>query len=63
MIEIMKEAGFTSTLITPLSKTNILLALIAFVDDAELFLTVENNNVSELIRIAQEALTRWKQVP
>ena len=62
MIELMKEAGFDSHLITPLSKKNILLSLIAFVDDAELFLTTKTNNISELIKKAQAALDRWKNV-
>ena len=62
MIEIMKEAGFTSKLITPFSKKNILLSLIAFVDDSELFITVDDNNIDKLIYKAQQALEKWKQV-
>jgi len=62
MIELMKEAGFTSNLVTPLTNKKILLALIAFVDDAELFLTVDNNNLNALLEKAQRALERWKEV-
>jgi len=62
MIELMKEAGFDATLITPFSKEYIILSLIAFVDDAELFLTTNSNNIDELIKKAQSALEKWKSV-
>ena len=62
MIEIMKDAGFDATQITPFSRKNIILSLIAFVDDAELFLTTTSNNIDELIKKAQSALEKWKNV-
>ena len=62
MIELMKEAGFDATLVTPFSRKYILLSLIAFVDDAELFLTTNSNNIDELIKKAQSALEKWKNV-
>jgi len=62
MIELMKEKGFRAKLISPITKRNILLTLIAFVDDTELFLTVDSQNIQELIRTAQQALETWKQV-
>ena len=62
MIELMKEAGYTSKLTTPLSGTQILLSLIAFVDDTEIFLTIDTNNIEELIVKTQKALERWKNV-
>ena len=62
MIELMKEAGFTSELVTPMTGKMILLSLIAFVDDAELFLTTKDGNICDLIHKAQNALETWKQV-
>jgi len=60
MIEIMKENGFNANLVTPMSKTSILLALIVFVDDTEIFLTDANNDIESLIKKAQDALNAWK---
>jgi len=62
MIELMKEKGFRAKLISPITKRNILLTLIAFVDDTELFLTVDSQDIQELIQTAQRALETWKQV-
>ena len=62
MIEVMKEEGMTSRLRAPISNRDILLALIAFVDDTEIFLTDPDNNIDNLIRKAQKALDTWKHV-
>ena len=62
MIEVMKEAGFTSNLTTPMTGKAILLSLIAFVDDAELFLSAKDGNIKNLISKAQKALETWKHV-
>jgi len=62
MIEIMKDNGFHANLVTPMSKRNLLLALIAFVDDTETFLTEESNDITKLIAKAQDALNIWKNV-
>jgi len=62
MIQIMKEQGCTSKFTTPISKAQIFLTLIAFVDDTEVFLTDATGDVKELVEKAQRALNTWKGV-
>jgi len=61
MIEILKDCGYNATFISAISLDVIKLALIAFVDDSELFLTVPSNDVSELIQLADRTLNTWRE--
>ena len=62
MINVLKDHMMNATFITPLDKKKIELALIAFVDDTELFVTVPNDNIDELIRKAERAINMWREV-
>jgi len=61
MIEILKDSGYNATFISAISLDVIKLALIAFVDDSELFLTVPSNDESELIQLADRTLNTWRE--
>jgi len=62
MIEVMKDMQFHSKFISPITKEEIILSLIAFVDDTELFLTDPNNNLQHLVAKAQEAINTWRHL-
>jgi len=62
MIEIMKERRFHSSFISPLSGAIIALSLLAFVDDAELFVTNLQNDPAQLIKKAEIAINVWRQL-
>ena len=62
MIQIMKEMQYQSTFLAPITKKRIMLSLIAFVDDTELFLTKSNDNLNELVNKANQAIQTWKEL-
>ena len=61
MIEILKECGYNSTFISAISLDIVKLALIAFVDDSEIFLTIPSNNLADLITLADRTLNTWRE--
>jgi len=61
MIEILKDSGYNAIFISAISLDVIKLALIAFVDDSELFLTIPSNDVTELIQLADRTLNTWRE--
>jgi len=61
MIEIMKDHLYHAKFTSPLTKKEIILSLIAFVDDTELFLTSENDDIQELIDKATQAINVWRE--
>jgi len=62
MIQIMKEMKYQATFLAPITKKQIMLSLIAFVDDTELFLTKANNNLKELVDKANRAINSWREL-
>ena len=62
MIDIMKQKGFQSKMQCPFSLEEILLTLMAFVDDTEVFLTVDSDDIDELLEMAHTTLKSWKKV-
>lgn len=62
MIETMKTRQMHSKMITPLSGMLVILALLAFVDDTELFIMHPDDDDNKLIRRAQIALQLWKEL-
>jgi len=61
MIEILKESGYNATFISAISLDVIKLALIAFVDDSEIFLTIPSDDEAELIILADRTLNTWRE--
>ena len=62
MIEMMKQRGLLATFQSPMNDDKILLALLAFVDDTELFITDKGDDIEALIAKAQLALNTWKEL-
>jgi len=62
MIEMMKKRGLFASFKSPLEDEEILLALLAFVDDTELFITDDEDNVENLIAKAQLAINTWREL-
>jgi len=62
MIELMKEMEHQATFLSPITKQKIILSLIAFVDDTELFLTQHTNDIHLLVKKANEAINTWKEL-
>ena len=62
MIEIMKELHLSASFISPITKKAIVLSLIAFVDDTELFLTHSGNDVKVLVAKASTAIKTWRKL-
>ena len=62
MIEVLKDNGFSASFITSISKEIITIALIAFVDDMEIFLTVPSDSIPLLIELADKTLNTWREV-
>jgi len=62
MIQIMKEMKYQATFLAPITKKKIMLSLIAFVDDTELFLTKSNDNLKELVDKANSAINTWREL-
>ena len=62
MIEMMKKRGLFASFKSPLEDEEILLALLAFVDDTELFITDDEDNVENLIAKAQLAINTWLEL-
>jgi len=62
MIEIMKELHLSASFISPITKKKIILSLIAFVDDTELFLTHPKNDLKALIAKASTAIKTWREL-
>lgn len=52
MIQILKQEVLHATYLSPITKKEIILALIAFVDDTELFLTDSDDDPDALIQKA-----------
>jgi len=62
MISVMKDMKLQSEFLSPLTKKKILLSLIAFVDDTELFLTDPTNNLDILVKKANQAINTWRSL-
>ena len=63
MIELMKEYGVNAEFVTPISGTIVLLALLAFVDDTELFLTCrDKETIENFISRAEGAINMWREI-
>ena len=62
MITLMKENGSQAKMRSPLSLEDIVLTLMAFVDDTEVFLMVEDDDIEELLNLAHSTLENWKSV-
>jgi len=62
MIEIMKERRYYSRFISPLSGLIVILSLLAFVDDTELFLTDDNDDPEKLLQRAEQAINVWREL-
>ena len=62
MIELMKEMELQSEFTTAISQRIITLALIAFVDDAELFITDLSNSPEDIMEKAERAINVWREV-
>jgi len=62
MIEIMKERCYYSRFISPLSGMIVILSLLAFVDDTELFLTDDNDDPEKLLQRAEQAINVWREL-
>jgi len=62
MIDIMKKKGFQSKMQCPLSLEEIILTLMAFVDDTEVFLMVDDDDIDELLELAHTTLKSWKKL-
>ena len=62
MIKVLKENNLHSKLISPLSTEEVILTLMAFVDDIEIFLTVEDDDIDKLVDLADTTMQTWKGV-
>ena len=62
MIEIMKEMNLQSEFTSAISKRLIKLALIAFVDNAELFIMNKSNSPEAIMKTAEIAINVWREV-
>ena len=62
IINIMKQKGMHSKFISPLSGITVTLALIAFVDDTELFLMNDQDDVQKLVEQAELAINLWREL-
>jgi len=62
MIRILKDKHLHTKMRCPLSLEEIVLTLMAFVDDTEIFLMADDDDVEALIELAQTTLLTWKGV-
>jgi len=62
MIDMMRKRGLLAAFSSPLNDEEILLALLAFVDDTELFITDDEDNIENLKTKVQIALNTWKEL-
>ena len=62
MIAIMKKNKFQSKMRSPLSLEEVILTLMSFVDDTEVFLTIDSDDIEELLNLADTTLKTWKKV-
>jgi len=62
MIEIMKEMNLQSEFTSAISERLIKLALIVFVDDAELFIMNKLNSPEAIMKTAKIAINVWREV-
>jgi len=62
MINIMKNNKFQSKMRSPLSIEEIVLTLMSFVDDTEVFLMIDSDDIEELLDLAHTTLITWKKV-
>ena len=62
MIEMMKKRGLLASFQSPMEDKEIFLALLAFVDDTELFITDDRNDIEALKVKAQIAINTWKEL-
>ena len=62
MIEVMKERKMHAEIMTAITGLMFTIALIAFVDDTELFVTDEHDNPCNLIAKAEMALNIWREL-
>ena len=62
MIDLIKKRGLFATMQSPMGDEEIMLALLAFVDDTELFITDDDDNIDQLIQKAQLAIDTWKEL-
>lgn len=60
IIHLLKQNGSHSSFITPLSGIVVTLALIAFVDDTELFIMNQEDDLSRLVQQAEVTLHLWR---
>lgn len=60
MIEIIKKMNLCATFTTPISLKGLTLALIAFVDDAELFIKDDNNSPAAITDKAALVINVWR---
>jgi len=60
MIEEMKKQNMHSKMVSPISGIVVILALLAFVDDTELFIMHNTDSEEEVIKKAQSALLLWR---
>jgi len=62
MIQLLKKELLHATYMSPITKQHIILSLIAFVDDTELFLSVPDDNIDTLVQKANRAINVWREV-
>jgi len=62
MIQLLKKELLHATYISPITKQHIILSLIAFVDDTELFVSVPDDNIDDLVEKANRAINVWREV-
>jgi len=62
MIQLLKKELLHATYISPITKQKIILSLIAFVDDTELFISVPDDSIDTLVQKAERAINVWREV-
>jgi len=62
MIEFMKENDLQAEFTSAISQKIITLALIVFIDDAELFIMDKSNSLNAIMNKAELAINVWREV-
>jgi len=62
MINILKRHQLNSKWKCPISLETVILTLMAFVDDTEIFLSTKDDDLNALLDLAQETISTWKSV-
>ena len=62
MISLLKKQGLQASMQGPLSLKTIVLTLMAFVDDTEVFLMIDDDDIQSLLQLAHTTLKTWKKV-